>query len=132
MPAGRPSKISSVEELEEKVNDYFENCPTKDVTVGDAVVGVPVPTITGLALHLGFESRQSFYDYESKPEFAYAIKRARLMVENEYEMALQVSRSPTGAIFALKNMGWSDKQEIAHSGDVGITFNMNFQPSETD
>jgi hypothetical protein len=32
-------------------------------------------TITGLALFLGFESRNSLYDYESKEEFSGIIKR---------------------------------------------------------
>ena len=76
--------------------------------MGRDVVKMPVPTITGLALHLGFCSRQSFYDYESRPEHSYTIKKARTFIEKHYEELLQVGNT-TGAIFALKNMGWLDK-----------------------
>ena len=27
-----------------------------------------------------------------------------------------------GSIFALKNFGWIDKQEVAHSGELNLTF----------
>jgi len=37
----------------------------------------------------------------------------------EYEKALQ-GHSPTGAIFALKNFGWRDKQDVELSGGVNI------------
>ena len=67
---------------------------------------------------LGFESRQSFYDYEKEGEFSYTIKKARLKIESCYEQNLH-SGNPSGSIFALKNLGWSDKQEIEHSGDIG-------------
>jgi hypothetical protein len=69
-------------------------------------------------LALGFESRQSFYDYEEKEEFTYTIKKARMLIENEYEFQLQRGNT-TGAIFALKNFGWKDKSEV----DNNITVN---------
>jgi hypothetical protein len=71
-------------------------------------------TINGLALFLGFESRQSLYDYKEKKQFSYPIKRALSKVEQQYENQL-FERNPAGAIFALKNFGWRDKQEIDHT-----------------
>ena len=68
-------------------------------------------TITGLALELGFCSRQSFYDYEEKENFSYTIKKARLHIERAYEKKLS-GKEVGGAIFALKNLGWKDKSEI--------------------
>ena len=68
------------------------------------------PTITGLALFLGFNSRQSMLDYEKKEEFSCTIKNARLRIEHEYEKQLHLDKC-TGAIFALKNFGWKDKTE---------------------
>ncbi|WP_345948264.1 terminase small subunit [Mucilaginibacter sp. PAMB04274] len=65
-------------------------------------------TLTGLALHLGFDSLQAFETYENKGKFASALKRARLRVENEYEKQL-LTQPSTGAIFALKSLGWLDK-----------------------
>src|SRR5690349_15595622 len=95
---GRPLKFESPEGLEASIADYF-----KEITEA----GEPA-TITGLALYLGFESRQSFYDYEEREEFSYAIKRARTRIEYEYEKKLS-GNNCTGPIFALKNMGWKDK-----------------------
>ena len=102
---GRPPLFDSPEQLEKAVDEYIHITPKNELT------------ITGIAMYLGFESRQSFYDYEKKPEFTYIIKKARLAVENGYEISLR-SQSVTGAIFALKNMGWKDKTETELSGEV--------------
>ena len=110
---GRPPLFDSPESMHEAIEKYFESAT--------------LITITGLALFLGFESRQSFYDYESKPDFSYIIKRARLRVECAYETRLN-GTLPTGAIFALKNMGWKDKVETEHSGGIDI----NKKPSWFD
>jgi hypothetical protein len=114
---GRPPVFSSEEDLQNQVDAYFNSgIRTKTIFVGkDAIpTEVPVPTITGLAIFLGFESRQSFYDYEKNPKFSYTIKKARMFIEREYEEQLQVGNT-TGAIFALKNMGWIDRQHQDHT-----------------
>lgn len=103
----RPAEFESPEAMQEAITDYIQTNPGK-------------LTITGLAYHLGFESRQSFYDYEKRDLFSYTIKRARMFIENEYEKLL-ISNNTTGAIFALKNFGWTDKQDIEHSGEIKIT-----------
>lgn len=103
---GRPLLFSTPEELQKYISAFFKE-ETGRIT------------ISGLAYYLGFESRQSFYDYEKRPEFSYTIKRARLFIENEYEKLL-ISNNTTGAIFALKNFGWKDKSEIEHSGQINI------------
>lgn len=108
-PEGRPPVFKSLDELDKKIAEYFEYIQGECEN----------PTITGLALFLGFNSRQSFYNYEAKPEFLDSIKRARLKVESTYEQHL-FTKTPAGAIFALKNFGWSDKQEVEHSGQVSI------------
>ncbi len=90
-------KYLTPEDMQEQIDLYFNN--EEDVT------------ITGIALFLGFESRQSLYDYEKKSDYSYIIKRARMFVENTYEKGLKTQYS-SGSIFALKNMGWTDKQEI--------------------
>ena len=66
-------------------------------------------TITGLALYLGFSSKQAFDDYEQTGRFADIIKRGHLMVEAAYEKKLH--QTPAGAIFALKNIGWKEKND---------------------
>jgi hypothetical protein len=111
----RPPLYNSVIELQSKIDEYFETMPDKRKTVvGDKVVDVPVCTISGLAYFLGFESRQSFYDYEKNEVFTYTIKSARIRIERMYEQNLSFN-NPTGSIFALKNMGWIDKQETDHN-----------------
>ena len=94
----RPRTWDNVNDLEKAIDEYFNQW------IGRV-------TITGLALHLGFESRQSIYDYEKNGQFSYTIKKARLRVENYYELNL-LGDHTTGAIFALKNFGWADNQNI--------------------
>lgn len=103
---GRPAVFKDADELQTAVDGYFDNLNGKRAT------------ITGLAYHLGFESRQSFYDYEKHDNFSYIIKRARLKVESGYEENL-TSVACTGSIFALKNMGWRDKTETGFTDKDG-------------
>ncbi|OKS84854.1 terminase small subunit [Mucilaginibacter polytrichastri] len=79
------------------------------------------PTISGLAYYLGFESRQAFDQYEVSGRFGPELKRGRLRIETEYEKKLHNSSS-TGAMFALKAMGWNEKAEIMPmlNGDITI------------
>ena len=76
------------------------------------------PTITGLALHLGFASKQSVYDYRKREGYEHVAARAVTMIENSYEQQLANGRGDGGVVFALKNFGWTDKQEIQHSEKV--------------
>jgi hypothetical protein len=120
---GRPPTFESADQLADAINDYFANGVTeRKVLIGKGeaarIETIPVPTITGLCYHIGFESRQSFYDYELKDGFSYTIKRARLFIEKEYEEQLTVGNT-VGAIFALKNMGWRDKVETGITDNEG-------------
>lgn len=120
---GRPLKYKTVEELQEAIDDYFDSCVPEVIkdAEGNPVMGkngMPVlrlnpPTITGLALHLGFVDRRSIYDYKDREEFSLTIKEARLKCENYVESAsMDGSIPPAVGIFILKNYNWSDKQEI--------------------
>lgn len=113
MPAGRPAKFENASDMQIEAEKFFSECEAKNKR----------PTITGLCYSLGFESRQSFYDYEQNEEFSYIIKRLRLKVESGYEDALS-ENACTGAIFALKNMGWKDKteQEIRYPDGIQLVF----------
>ena len=72
-----------------------------------------VPTIPGLAFHLGFAQSKSLYDYEKKEEFWYVIKRAKLRIESFNAEQLHLSKGNiTGVIFTLKNMGWVDSHVL--------------------
>jgi hypothetical protein len=93
----------SVQELNQKIDEYFETSPDK-------------PTVTGLAYFLGFESRQSMYDYKEREKSSYTIKRAILRIEEKHEANLYGGQA-TGSIFWLKNRDWTDKQSIDHTTD---------------
>lgn len=99
---GRPFKFKSPEELLDKAQAYFDEAKEKEEPL----------TITGLALALD-TSRETLMDYEEKrgKRFSDAIKKVKLVCENYAEKMLFKS-NPTGAIFALKNYGWKDRQEI--------------------
>ncbi len=117
---GRPPKYESPEDLELAIEGYIKDCPDKRTCYTSEGVEyfIKVPTISGLAYFLGFESRQSMYDYENKDErFSYTIKRARLWMETHYERLAQ-GKTPTGAIFALKNMGWKDETSHKVKGEM--------------
>jgi hypothetical protein len=81
-----------------------------------------------MALHLGFYGRQEMDNYMGYDGFSDSVKRAKAIVEMGYEKLLALGGG-SGPIFALKNFGWVDKQEIDHSspdgsmspGEVNIT-----------
>lgn len=101
MERGRPLKWTSPQEFEAACDEYFKLREEQ---------GKP-PLWTGLAIHLGFESRQSLWEYGKREEFSLPIKRALVRVEASYEENLHNGK-PIGSIFALKNFDWKDKQEV--------------------
>lgn len=106
-PVGRPLKFSTPEELQEQIDNYLESTEREEYTV------------TGLALAIG-TNRQVLMDYENREGYAHIVKRAKCIIENAYELSLRKS-GRSGDIFALKNFGWKDKQEIEHGGDIKVT-----------
>lgn len=135
MAGGRPPFYDTVEQLQERIDGYWDYIQGeyKDIEEededGDLITRreftryAEHPTITGLALYLGFTSRQALLNYEAKEEFVDAVKKAKTKIESAYEQAL-FGRNAAGPIFALKNFGWTDKQEIdqktEHSGGIEI------------
>lgn len=97
----RPRIISSPEEMDQRVDEFIALCVDKDLPV----------TLTGMILHLGLVSRQSLDQYGERPEFYDSVKRAKLIVECGYEQRLS-GNCAAGPIFALKNFGWKDRQEV--------------------
>ena len=96
---GRPPIYNNPEQMQSIIDDYFTEAADK-------------PTVTGLALALGLNSRQSILNYEVKPEFVDTVKRAKQRVQQALEKHLY-SQSVAGVIFNLKNnFGWRDTQEI--------------------
>jgi len=108
MPAGRPLKFKTPEELEEKIEAYFQSRYDEEGTLVKPI------SITGLALALD-TTRELLCNYEERDEFHDTIKRAKLRVENFYEERLTFANA-TGPIFALKNFNWKDSQDHNHGG----------------
>lgn len=106
---GRPRIIESPEEFDRRVALYVEQCLEKKEKL----------TLTGLILALGLSSRQSLDEYLNYDGFPDSVKRAKLLIENAYEQQL-VGSHAAGPIFALKNFGWKDQQNIEHSGELGL------------
>ena len=128
---GRPPKYKSKEEIEEKINEYFGECKGKVLkdNGGNVVFdkfGQPVivdshpPTVTGLALALGFASRQALLNYQGKKEFNDTITRAKTKVEQYAEERLFDKDGSNGAKFSLANNfeGWNTKQDIKVTGSL--------------
>ncbi|MGF7082698.1 terminase small subunit [Mucilaginibacter sp. UYCu711] len=87
------------------IEDYFTKALTDDKSKSKHH---QPPTITGLAFHLGFKSKEQFDDFEKRARLRSIITQARFRIMAYYESRLHYP-SPAGAIFALKSMGWTDK-----------------------
>jgi hypothetical protein len=103
--------FNSEDEAQELLNSYFGNTPKEEWT------------ITGVCLYCGMH-KDTFYEYCKRDDYKDIFNRARLMVENSYELSLR-KNGRAGDIFALKNFGWSDKQEVEN-------LNVNVDISEAD
>ena len=108
----RPAFYTTKEELDKELDRYFEETEMNKWTV------------TWLAIFLWFTSRQALDNYEDKPDFIDSIKKAKMKVEYSYELSLRESWR-TWDIFALKNFGWKDKQEIEWDYKHSISDNLS-------
>ena len=128
----------SKEEIQEKIDKYFEECEGKVLEDKDGnpilnkyggviIMGNKPPTVTGLALALGFTSRQALLNYQDKEEFVDTIMRAKSRVEQYAEERLFDRDGSNGAQFSLKNnfKGWNaDKKEENQQGGITIVNNI--------
>ncbi len=122
---GRPPKYKNVEEIEDKIEQYFAICEGEPLLddEGNQMVnkyGYPCwikppkpPTVTGLALALGFTTRLSLLNYQGKKEFMNTITRAKTKIEEYAESRLFDRDGSNGAQFSLRNnfKGWNGEQE---------------------
>ena len=125
---GRPLKFNNAAELDQRIKDYFDSCikemPVRDKEgnlvldkYGEVVLEermIHPFTITGLCFALNCEV-ETIKNYSYKDEFSESIKHAYKLCQNFAEEQMYTAKNPAGAIFALKNYGWSDKQEIDHT-----------------
>lgn len=135
---GRPPTFKSKEEMQKKIDEYFTKCegeilrgddgnPIVDKWGNIIKVGAVPLTVTGLALALGFNSRQSLLNYQGKKEFMDTITRAKTRIEQYAEERLFDKDGANGAKFSLANNfeGWKEKQQI--EADVNSDVNINIE-----
>ena len=131
----------SVEEIQKKIDEYFVDCegetlldaegnPMIDKYGNVIKTGVRPLTITGLALALGFTSRQALLNYQEKEEFVDTITRAKAKVEQYAEERLFDRDGANGAKFSLANNfeGWREKQQI--EADINSEMIINIELSD--
>ena len=136
---GRPPRYKSKEEIEEKIEEYFKECegeilkddegkPIFNKYGSPVVIQQRPPTVTGLALALGFTSRQALLNYQAKPEFVDTITRAKARVEQYAEERLFDKDGTSGAQFSLRNnfKGWDadKKDDEPDTGGIVIVNNI--------
>ncbi len=117
------SLFKDTDELYSRIKSYFksceavptldeESCPVYDKN-GAAVYSVPEkpPTVSGLALALGFNSRAELISFSGSKMQRKIIRRALSFIEEYAEAKLFDKGQYSGAKFFLANnfKGWSDK-----------------------
>lgn len=130
--AGRPPKFESADEMQKIIDVYFADCegkpflgddgsPVLDKWGSPIMIGAHPPTVTGLALALGFNSRQTLLNYKAKREFMDTITRAKMRVEEYCERRLFDRDGQRGAEFNLKfNFKWAQEKEEDDDDAGGI------------
>lgn len=107
------------QELDSKIQEYFNSHQ--------------VPTQTGLALALGFGSRQQLIaesQNEANP-LHNMLANAFSRLDEYLETQLVTSKNQVGVIFALKNRGWSDTQVIKAEAKAEVNIALDTALEET-
>ena len=113
---GDGPKFSSAKRVDALVDAYFRKCRGELMTeeaTGNPLLdkkGKPVydgdhpPTLSGLALALGFTSKAALLRYRGKPEIEAALMRGRSRVEQYAEELLYDKECSAGAKFVLEKV----------------------------
>lgn len=121
---GRPPRYKTGAEMQTAIDAYFDSCEgelarNEDGTLQLDKNGRPIitaerpPTVTGLALALGFATRKSLLDYQGKKEFKAIVSTAKLRVEEYAERRLFDRSGYIGARFTLlQNFQWNEQFKL--------------------
>lgn len=106
---GNPRRWRSAKALQAAVEAYFEECSEKG----------RVPSVAGLALALGFMSRQALARYtdrmheENNDDYVVIVTSAKTRIEEANIQLAYNKEASAGARFMLQNgFNYSEKQEI--------------------
>ena len=110
-PINDPDDVSAIQA---KIDAYFDGLRVLDEETGET----EPPTFCGLAIALGYCDRSTLWKTSTaNTNISKPVKKAMLMIE-EYAERRAYGNNAAGPIFIMKNRGWSDKQEIEHSGTI--------------
>lgn len=129
-----PLRYKSATEMSAAIEEYFKDCEghvltdSSGKTVYDKggepmIVGAHPPTVTGLALALGFKTRQSLLNYQARSDkFNDIITVAKSRCEEYAERRLYDRDGVNGAKFSLTNnfKGWREKPPEDEDTDTEI------------
>lgn len=119
-----PLRYKSAAEMSAAIEEYFRDCEGHVLTDSSGktvvydrngepvIVGAHPPTVTGLALALGFKTRQSLLNYQARSDkFNDIITVAKSRCEEYAERRLYDRDGVNGAKFSLTNnfKGWREK-----------------------
>ena len=105
---GRPPKYKTAEDMQAAIDAYFESCKGEPIIGDDGqpimdkygnviLIHAKPPTVTGLALALGFTTRLALLNYQGKREFVNTVTRAKSRIEEYAEGRLFDSDGQRGA-----------------------------------
>ncbi len=89
---GRPLKFETAEQLQEKIDEYFQWADQREKPY----------TIGGLALFLNTDHK-TIRNYEAKDQFFQTMQKARLRIITDKEERLNEGKATAGIIFDLCN-----------------------------
>ena len=131
----RPRRWTKVSEMQKAIDNYLDSCKTEYLRDENGEImqnckGEPVilsnkrATVAGLALALGFATRQSLIDYTHRTDddnrpFVDAITRAKLTIEDATAQAAFERDSARGACFLLQNgFGYREEKGVDVTGEM--------------
>ena len=132
---GRPPKYKNSEDMQKAIDAYFASCagelarnedgtPQLDRSGRPIITGSRPPTVTGLALALGFATRKSLLDYQGKKEFKAIVSTAKLRVEEYAERRLFDRSGYIGARFTLlQNFQWNEQFKLRNERTAAAKVN---------
>ena len=125
-------RYKTVEEMQAVIDQYFEDCKGEPIIGDDGqpildkygqpfIINAHPPTVTGLALALGFTSRQALLNYQAKKAFVDTVLRAKARIEAYAEERLFDRDGQRGAEFSLKyNFRWADEKKQDEDEGRGV------------
>lgn len=121
-------KCKSAKELQNRIDAYFTECagsqllrdgePVYDKQGKPVIVGDKPPTVTGLALAVGFTSRRELLHYRGKERYQEILLRAVSRCEEYAEMKLYESASGVKYQLMSNFEDWGEEGETQEDTEV--------------